>query len=131
MAKQTTAATVPTASAEDLNEFNQMMEEELESIYSERTGNEEKPKPISVRDQVRIAKFAEEFSDELQGEDKEKWMFCLDVAMYGGETPKQLRELTNEKGIEPVYQVRMAIHLMSKELGVTYQEAAKVVRNHM
>jgi hypothetical protein len=124
-------------SEQDLSEFRQMMEEELERVhptYSDyeppegtATTRDGSIVPITDRDQEMLDRFAEEFDEELQGKDSRKMMFVLDVAILLGETPDQLRELIDEEGFEAAYQVRMAIHLASKELGVTYQEAGEIV----
>ena len=109
-------------------EFSKMMEEELEKAhpaYSEGPTNE--LEPISEREQDLLDQFATEFDDELQGPDAKKMMFIMDVAIHVGETPSQLRQIIDEKGVEAIYQARMAIHLASKDLGVTYLEAGKVV----
>jgi hypothetical protein len=112
----------------DLIEFSKMMEEELEKAhpsYSDGPTNE--VEPLSERDQERLNQFATEFDEELQGKDNRKMMFVMDIAIHTGETPKQLRQLIDEKGIEAAYQVRMSIHLAAKDLGVTYREAGKIV----
>jgi hypothetical protein len=119
-----------------LSEYTQMMEEELEKAYpsysdelpaSAATTSDGKVVPVSDRDLEKVEKFAKEFDEELQGDDNRKIMFIMDIAIHVGETPDQLRELIDEKGIEPLYQMRMAIHLASKEYGVSYQEAGQIV----
>jgi len=117
-----------TAETVDLNEFHQMMEEELETIYPSHS-DEPDGEPLSEHDQGKVKQFAEEFETELESADKRKMMFIMDIAIHVGETPEQLRRTieNEENGIEVAYQIRMAIHLAAKDLGVSYQEAAKIV----
>ena len=118
-----------------LSEYSGMMEEELERIhpsYSDKLPAsaamtlDGKVVPVSDRDLEKVQRFAEEFEDELQGEDSRKIMFIMDVAIHVGDTPSQLRRTIDEEGIEQVYQMRMAIHLASKEFGITYQETGQL-----
>ena len=125
----------------DRNELQQMMEEELERVHptypdfdlpaSAATTSDGRVVPVTDRDLERVQAFSEEFEDELQGKDTKKMMFIMDISVHVGETPDQLRQLIDEKGIEASYQVRMAIHLAAKDLGVTYQEAGKIVSDHV
>jgi hypothetical protein len=121
-------------------EFSQMMEEELERVHpsysdefpaSAARTSDGKVVPVSDRDLKKVRRFATEFEEELQGDDSRKMMFVLDYAIHLGETPNQLRRLVDEKGIEAIYQVRMAIHLAARDMGVTYQEAGKIVSDKM
>ena len=124
----------------DRNELQQMMEEELERVHptypdfdlpaSAATTSDGRVVPVTDRDLERVQAFSEEFEDELQGKDTKKMMFIMDISVHVGETPDQLRQLIDEKGIEASYQVRMAIHLAAKEMGVSYREAAKNVSDH-
>jgi hypothetical protein len=98
----------------------QRIEEELETLY--RSGE-----PVNELDQKKVDQFARKFHNELQGEDAKKMMFVMDVAIHTGETPRQLRKLVDQEGIDPLFQTRMSIHLVSKELGVSYWEAGKIV----
>jgi hypothetical protein len=106
-------------------ELSKMMEEELEKAYP--NSDSEPDHEISEREQDLLDQFATEFDDELQGPDAKKMMFSMDVAIHVGETPDQLRQIIDEKGVEAIYQARMAIHLASKDLGVTYLETGKIV----
>jgi hypothetical protein len=122
---------------EEMNEIENLMEEELERVHptypnfdfpaSAATTSDGRVVPVSDRDLERVEAFSEEFDEELQGEDNRKMMFILDISVHVGETPDQLRTLIDEAGIEPVYTARMAIHLAAKEMGVTYQEAGKII----
>ena len=122
---------------EEMNEFEQLMEEELERVHptyidfdppaSAAATSDGRVVPVTDRDLERVQAFSEEFEDELQGKDSKKMMFILDIAIHTGETPDQLRQLIDEKGIEPLYQTRMSVHLAAKDLNVTYQEAGKIV----
>jgi hypothetical protein len=107
-------------------ELSKMMEEELEKAYPTYSDSEPDDE-ISEREQDLLDQFATEFDDELQGPDAKKMMFIMDVAIHVGETPDQLRQIIDEKGVEAIYQARMAIRLVSKDLGVTYLEAGKIV----
>jgi hypothetical protein len=125
----------------DRNELQQMMEEELERVHptypdfdlpaSAATTSDGRVVPVTDRDLERVQAFSEEFEDELQGKDTKKMMFIMDISVHVGETPDQLRQLIDEKGIEASYQVRMAIHLAAKDLGVSYREAGKIVSDLM
>jgi hypothetical protein len=125
----------------DRNELQQMMEAELERAYptfpdvnlqaNEATTSDGRAVPMTDHDLELVQAFAEEFGDELQGEDRKKMMFVLDISIYNGETPEQLRKVIDEKGIEASYQVRMAIHLAAKDLGISYREAGKIVRDQL
>jgi hypothetical protein len=111
----------------------QRMEEELEKIYPSHGGSDrEEPndpdqKYIQKYSQKLVRQFESKFQDELKGEDARQMMFVMDVAIHTGETPRQLRKLVDQEGIEPLFQTRMSIHLVSKELGVSYWEAGKIV----
>lgn len=123
-------------------EFSKMMEEELEKAYpSYSEGPTNELEPISEREQELLnryaekykedfqvlGQFSEEFEEELSGKDSRKMMFIMDVAIHVGETPDQLRQIIDEKGVEAIYKARMSIHLASKDFGVTYLEAGKIV----
>jgi hypothetical protein len=112
-------------SEEQRNEFQERVEEELEKAHPSYSDSDPDGE-VSERDEELMEQFAEEFNDELQGDDSRKMMFIMDVAIHTGETPDQLRELINEMGIEPLYQARMGIHLTSKDLVVSYAEAAQI-----
>jgi hypothetical protein len=125
----------------DRAELQQMMAEELERAYpsyrdyeppaSTATTSDGRIVPLTDQDLKLMQAFSEEFEDELQGQDNRKMAFILDISIYNGETPSQLRKVIDEKGIEASYQVRMAIHLAAKEMGVSYREAAKNVSDHI
>jgi hypothetical protein len=104
----------------------QWMEEELAKIYPSDSDTAEHAIGLN---QKKVEQFAEEFQEELQGVDSRKWMFVMDVAIHTGESPRQLRRVTDEKGIDPTFYVRMSIHLMAEELGISYQEAGKIARD--
>jgi hypothetical protein len=125
----------------DRAELQQMMEEELERVHptypdfdlpaSAATTSDGRVVPVTDQDLELVQAFAEEFEDELQGQDNRKMMFVLDISIYNGETPEQLRKVIDEKGIEASYQVRMAIHLAAKDLDISYREAGKIVRDQL
>jgi hypothetical protein len=97
-------------------EFRQMMEEELEKAYPSNIDDDE-IEPTSEREQELINRYAEEFKEdlqvldqfseefeeELQGKYSRKMMFVMDVAIHMGETPSQLRQIIDEKGVAAIY----------------------------
>jgi hypothetical protein len=111
----------------------EMMEEELERIHPTCPDFDHPDSTATAtgRDLERLDQFAREFDDELQGKDSKKIMFIMDIAIHVGETPSQLRRLIDDKGIEPVYKMRMSIHLAAKDMGVSYREAGDIFSDLM